>query len=526
MRNLSVIALIFSVYLLSGFNNVFAVRQDITVGPFSVSYDSGPYYYEDGVGNFWWSVNGGLDPGVYIEFSIVSTKARVAEFSKGQGPVSSNWNGSDKIVPRSEGKFTFKIKVWKDALVRYSKDIPMEVKYRTVYALEGSDNIIAGVKTNYSITPNTNIRSVNWSVSNSSVKTNGSTSPSVVLETTSSGSVTLTGEILLTTGDKKTVKKTITIQDAVLNIDGNGGVVKSILGTPEVKYQLSGVPSGAKITWQTDNEGARIISGQGTGTVKLDVDDIPQFRLSVTAEYGSIKKTLTKDIKVVEFLLDNMKRVSTSQYGCEMHFDAKFIDIYTKKDIEGKAEWGVSFNAGSNSFFKIDNYSSNADYVIFYRTSPRDLLYFHDGTSYCHILFVKQNNSTKLPIHFYYGFPKYIDNYLEMKAVVTTSQNIVINHEFIIYHRWYDVPVLAPDINFKQSSTRSTLISEETENITSFDNNSESDIVVYNLQGQLVYSQKKVINFDIYSAPLQTGVYIIKKTDSHGKVETKKVRKN
>ncbi|GEM_PF-6148744 len=537
MKNLSVIVLIFSVYLLSGFNNVFASPQRVVVGPYTVDYDSGPIYYEDGSSNFSWSVSGSLDTGMDIEHSIVSTKAGVAVFNNGSTSTSSNWNGSARIVPRSEGKFTFRIRVWKDGMVRYSKDISMEVKYRTVYALEGSDNIIAGVKTNYNITPDINIQSVNWSVSNSSVKTSASMSSRIVLGATSSGSVTLTGEILLKTGDKKTVKKTITIQDAVLNIEGNGGVVKSILGTPEVKYQLSGVPSGAKITWQTDNSGARIISGQGTGTVKLDVDDISQFKLTVTAEYGSIKKTLTKDIKVVEFLLDNFDLIfhPTNPIIYYLFFDIKFKDKLTGDDLIGKAEWYINFYSIIHSFDRLVFYvPTNSNEILFNRINSNEIspTRIYPVSPYQRIAFWYQyGQNTKLPaaISHEWIHPRFSkNNYLKMKVDITLNNGSILTHDFILFDR-YDrnnpYPMLVSNVN-EVPELRNSFSLEETENITSFDNSSESDIVVYNLQGQLVYSQKKVINFDIYNAPLQTGVYIIKKTDSHGKVETKKVRKN
>jgi len=143
------------------------------------------------------------------------------------------------------------------------------------------------------------LQSTKWSVSNSSVVIDYQQAGVVRLLPQNTGTVTLTGEISMVTGGKRTVNKTIIVNNyALSNIKINGESEVYVFNDSEIKYKLTGAPSGTTVNWETNNASAEIVSGQGTNEVTVKVKDITQFRLSANAQIGNARKTVSKDISV------------------------------------------------------------------------------------------------------------------------------------------------------------------------------------------------------------------------------------
>jgi len=121
----------------------------IQVGFFNLTLPDSPMIYEDGRAAFSWSVNGNLPSGAYLELLIESKVDNIASFDNNSTSLTSNWQGQSYIVPKLEGEFTLKVKVWRNGSVYASRDVKMKIESNTVYSLDGEDQINVGVKAVY-----------------------------------------------------------------------------------------------------------------------------------------------------------------------------------------------------------------------------------------------------------------------------------------------------------------------------------------------------------------------------------------
>ncbi len=516
-----------------------ASGQSFTIGGFIVYYDSDPIIYEDGSSlEISWSP--GNTGGRSLEFTIKSNKSGIAVFDNYSTTYTSNWHGKTKILPRSEGKFTLLVELRDNGTLVGSRSIPMEIKYRTVYTID-TETVNRGENSSISLSSRQNVQSTKWTVSNPDVTIVSQNAGTLTVMAKKTGTVNVSAEITLVTGDKKNASKTIDIRDRPLWIDGNNiAVVSNVSGGQDLKYYIGTPPSGAKFSWETDNPEAVIVSGQGTNEVIVNAGEISNFKLSATVEYGTVKRVLTRNVRLIEFVLDNFSKevvmsspVFIGGSGYRATYDIRFLDNGTKEEISGSATWYISYDARISQFKEL--------HFVY---SPNDFAYYKIDSYKCKqvlpldylerfFFFNQYKQNTKLPAfyeHFdaYFMRPGDLDNYLKMKALVRTEDGKSFIHEFMIYYRHdYEnpYPVLVSSVDEKpeiQSMSKSLKIATEEE----FDNSSEIDVNIYTLtQGSLVYSKKRTLNFNINEAPIPSGYYILRMTDSKGNVKANKVYK-